>query len=199
MEPIDDRERNSRFWQLDHWGAPIVGVLIILLALVGISASRAEPTSTPEGEVGEVCDGHDCNSRRHGRWGHHRRGHRFFGHRRHDSEAAREHMQYAAGWMLKRLDVEGDVKEQIQARLDIAFDELMPLMEAHKDARETWLETVLGTDEVDREALEAQRRTIMASADRATQILSNTIADVAEMLTPEQRAAIAERLRSHHY
>lgn len=108
-------------------------------------------------------------------------------------------MQYAAGWMLKRLDVEGDVKEQIQARLDIAFDELMPLMEAHKDARETWLETVLGADEVDREALEAQRRTTMASADRATQILSNTIADVAEMLTPEQRAAIAERLRSHHY
>jgi Spy/CpxP family protein refolding chaperone len=108
-------------------------------------------------------------------------------------------MQYATGWMLKRLDVEEAAKEKIQARLDSAFDELVPLVEAHKGSHEIWLEAVLGADEVDRARLEAQRHQAMADADRASQILTNTLADVAEMLTPEQRAEIAEKIRKHHH
>ncbi|MCP5039622.1 MAG: periplasmic heavy metal sensor [bacterium] len=196
MARNEDGNRNDKFYHLDHWGTPIVGVLTILLALVAISASQAETTSSTD--AGEVCASGECEERSHGRWGHHRRGHRFFGHRGHDPEIAKERMQFAAGWMLKRLDVEQEVRDQIQARLDTAFDDLLPIMEEHKGSRDVWLEAVLGEDGIDREVLEAQRETSMASADRAAQIVTTALADVAEMLTPEQRAEIAERIRRHH-
>ncbi len=195
MTEFNGRERTTGFWYRSGWGAPVAGILIILLALAGISVSQAETTDATE----EECREGDCNHRRHGRWGHHRRGRHFLGNRGHDPERAKEHMEYATGWMLKRLDVEEDVQEQIQTRLDTAFDELVPLAEAHKDTRHLWIETVLGADEVDREGLEAQRATAMASADRATEIVTNALADVAEMLTPEQRAEIAEKIQRYHH
>ncbi len=107
-------------------------------------------------------------------------------------------MQYATGWMLRRLEVEDEVQEQIQDRLGIAFEELVPLIEAHRDTRETWIEAVFGSEEVNRTGLEAQRQSAIAAADRATLIIADAISDVAEMLTPEQRAEVAEKIRSHH-
>lgn len=201
MEQYEDRDRNRSFWRLDSWGAPVLGILFMLLTLVAISASQARSAVAAEEaveEAEEACSGHDCGERHRGHWGHRERGHHFSRHRGHDPERARERMQYATGWMLKRLDVEDAVKEQIQARLDTAFDELLPLVEAHRGAHEIWLEAVLSGDEVDRAGLEAQRHSAMADADRASQILTNTLADVAEMLTPEQRAEIAEKIRRHH-
>ncbi len=195
MTQSKSRQRNNGFWQRGGWGVPMAGILVILLALAGISASQAEPNADTE----EACADGDCNHRRHGRWGHHRRGHRFFGDRGHDPERAREHMQYATGWMLERLDVEEDVQGQIQARLGTAFEELVPLAEAHRDTRHVWLEAALGADGVDREQLEALRTGTMASADRVTEIVTNALADVAEMLTPEQRVEIAERIERHHH
>ncbi|MBW2724082.1 MAG: hypothetical protein JRE71_06805 [Deltaproteobacteria bacterium] len=201
MEQFEDRDRNNKFWRFDGWGTPILGVLFMLLVLVAISASQARSADAAEEveQAEEVCAGHDCGERHRGHWGHRERGHHFSRHRGRDPEVARERMQYATGWMLKRLDVEDEVKEQIQARLDTAFDELLPLVEAHKGTHEIWLEAVLSGDEVDREGLEAQRHSAMADADRASQILTSTLADVAEMLTPEQRAEIAEKIRKHHH
>ncbi len=196
----DGQEERRFFWRLDGWGAPIVGVLIVLILLVGISVSQAEPTTTST----EACSGDDCGDERQSRWGHKRGGHRFFGHRghhgdRHDPERAKEHMQYATGWMLKRLDVEDDVEEQIQARLETAFDALVPVATAHKDSRDDWIQAMLGSERVDRDALAAQREATLTAATEAMQIVTDALADVADMLTPEQRAEIAEKIQRHHH
>ena len=194
MARFSNRQRNEGFWRFERWGAPMVGVLIVLLALVGISATQDEPGDSAEEVVAE----HASDHRWGGGWGRHRGGHGMFGRHGPDPERAKDHMQYAAGWMLRRLDVAEDAQERIQSRLDSAFDELMPLIQAHKGSRDSWLEAMLGADEVDREGLEAQRRDTLDAADRATQIISDAFADIAEELTPEQRSKIAEKIRSRH-
>ena len=64
MEPINDHERLGKFWRFEHWGAPMLGVVIILLALVGISASRAEPVEAgkEEAAIEEGCSRHECKT-----------------------------------------------------------------------------------------------------------------------------------------
>ncbi len=186
---------NTSFFRLDGWGLPIVGVLTMLLALVAIAATRAEATDK------ESCEGEACVEAAddHHGWGHHRRGHGFFGRRgHHDPEEAKEHMQYAAGWMMRKLDVEEPVREQIHARLETAFDDLHPIVEKHRESRGVWVEAMFG-ETVDREALEAQRKQAMESAEQAMQIFTDTMADVSEMLTPEQRAQITERIERHRH
>ena len=204
MSQFDNHERNDQLRRLGDWGAPIAGILVVLVALLGISVSQAEATDGGE-EVGAE---KECNHAGRGRWRHHRGGHRFFGHgsfghrsfghRGHDAERAREHMQYAAGWMLARLEVEDDVQDRVQARLEAAFDELAPLIEEHMNTHESFAATLLGADEVDRDELEVQRQAAMAAADRTTSIVTHAFADIAAMLSPAQREQIAERLGRHH-
>lgn len=85
-------EERGLFSRLDGWGAPIAGILIVLLLLVGISVNRAEATD----ESSEACSGEACEDERESHWGferhnkrfHHAdrdRGHRGWG-RRHDVE-----------------------------------------------------------------------------------------------------------------
>jgi protein CpxP len=198
MKRNQDSDRQNQFWRFNRWGSPILGILIILCALGLIAASNAETTD----RAGDSCTSDACasdsGSEGHGGWGHRRGGHRFFGHGGRDPEVAREHMQYATGWMLRRLDVDDAVQEQIQARLDLAFSELAPLIESHKGSHGIWLDDVLGGDAVDRAGLESQRQQAIATADSASQIVAGALADVADMLTPEQRAQIAEKIRQHH-
>jgi Spy/CpxP family protein refolding chaperone len=175
-------------------GAPITGVMVVLIALVGISVSQAG-VNTEDDSIGE-CEGRDSSGWAH-RWHHGRRGGGLFGPKEHDPERARDHMQYAAGWMLHRMEVEDEVRDRIQARLDTAFVELSPLMGTHRENRGVWMEAML-REEVDRTALEAQRQEALASASRASEIVVTAMADVAEMLSPEQRSALLERIREHH-
>jgi len=185
---------SRNFVRRNQLGAPIAGVLVVLIALVGISVSQAgvndSQTATSESEKDEP--GFFAK-----RWHHSRRGHYRMRGGEHDPQRAKEHMQYAAGWMLNRLDVEDEARDQIQARLDAAFDELAPLMEGHREGRITWLEAML-RDDIDRGALEAQRLDAMAVAGEASEIVVSAMADVAELLTPEQRAELLDRIRDHH-
>ncbi|MFT5444711.1 MAG: protein CpxP [Myxococcota bacterium] len=195
MADSNNEDRSNTIWRLGRWGAPIIGVLVVVLALAGISVSQAESATSDQ----IACNGDDCEGDGHKRWGKHRRGGRWFGHRGHDPERAKEHMQYATGWMMKRLDVEDDARDEIEARLDSAFDELVPLFESHKGARANWLESMLGEDGVDRQELAAQSEQAMLTVDSAMQIVTTAMADVAELLTPEQRAEIAEKIRKHRH
>lgn len=196
-----DEERNF-FWRFDGWGAPIAGVLIVLLLLIGISVNQAEATDNSI----EECSGEDCVEESDRRWGFERHGRRHHGHHgrrggwgRHDPERAKEHMHFATGWMLRRFDVEDDVRGQIQARFDTAFDALAPLVEAHKESRDTWLESMLEGETVDRTALASQRESTLDAAAEAMEIVTDALADAADLLTPEQRAEIAEKIRRHRH
>lgn len=189
-------ERTPGLFRLEGWTFPILGVLTIALALFAIAATRAEATN---GEEGATCGDGACISEAdsHRGFGHHRRGRGWFGRDRHDPEDAKEHLQFAAGWMMRKLDVEEPAREQIRARLDAAFDELHPLVLKHRESKGAWVEAVLG-EQVDREALARQREETIDAAEDAIEIMSDAMADISELLTPEQRAQIAERIRRHH-
>lgn len=121
----------------------------------------------------------------HGRWS--RSGGPFAG----DPEAAQEHARFMAAWMLDRVDASDEQQEQAQALVAEAAAELLALGRQHRENRGAFLE-LLSRPALDRDALEELRRGEVALADRASRRLVETLSDVAEVLTPEQRVELAE-------
>jgi Spy/CpxP family protein refolding chaperone len=94
--------------------------------------------------------------------------------------------------------VEIDATDAQRARLDPivkqAAKDLLPMRERMRDARKQGL-AVLTAASVDRNALESLRADQLQAADAASQRLVQALADVADVLTPEQRKNLAERLQ----
>ena len=103
--------------------------------------------------------------------------------------------------MLKHLYVEIDATDAQKARLDPivkqAMGDLMPLRQSMHEARQKAMALLTG-DRVDREAIEALRAEQMQLADQASKRITQALADVAEVLTPEQKKEIAERMQRRH-
>jgi len=84
-----------------------------------------------------------------------------------------------------------------------AANDLLPLREQEQRARQDGLD-LLAAPAVDRAAIERLRTAQIALADQASKRIAQAIADVADVLTPEQRKALAERIsqgpwsRWHH-
>ena len=101
---------------------------------------------------------------------------------------------------LKHLYVELDATAEQQQRLDPIVKEaardLMPLHEKFHAARKRGLELLTATS-VDRGAIENLRAEQLQLAETGSRRLAQALADVADVLTPEQRKTIAERLERH--
>jgi Spy/CpxP family protein refolding chaperone len=103
--------------------------------------------------------------------------------------------------MLKHFYVEIDAtdaqKAQIAPLVKQAVDDLMPLHSqlhtAHTHAMQALTETT-----VDRGSLEAARVEHLQLADRASKRMTQLIADVGDVLTPQQRKALADHLERMH-
>jgi periplasmic protein CpxP/Spy len=99
--------------------------------------------------------------------------------------------------MLKHLYVEVDAtdaqKQQLAPIVKAAVRDLLPMRERMRDAR---LQAValLSQPTVDRAALEALRADQIQLADQASRRLTQALADVADVLTPEQRRALGGRI-----
>jgi Spy/CpxP family protein refolding chaperone len=65
-----------------------------------------------------------------------------------------------------------------------------------RDTRSSLVTALTGAD-VDRQSIESLRAARMASLDQASERVLQALADVAEILTPAQRAEIAEKLARH--
>ena len=100
--------------------------------------------------------------------------------------------------MLKHFYVEIDATDAQRARLEPivkqAVKDLLPMRERVRGARKEGL-AVLTAASVDRNALERLRAEQIQAADAASQRLVQALADVADVLTPEQRKQLAERLQ----
>ena len=98
--------------------------------------------------------------------------------------------------MLKHFYVEIDAteaqKQQLSPIVKAAATDLLPLAGQMRDTRRQALQ-VLSQPSVDRGALEALRAEKLRLADQASRRLTAALADVADILTPEQRRALAER------
>ncbi|MCG6876185.1 MAG: Spy/CpxP family protein refolding chaperone [Betaproteobacteria bacterium] len=115
-------------------------------------------------------------------------------HARHDMspELRAKHVDLMVEHMLEGIDVSADQKTRINAIVTATFKEMEPLREQRFEARREAIE-ILTRPTVDRAAIEVFRVEKLKLADAASQRVTQAIADVAEVLTAEQRAALAEK------
>jgi len=88
-------------------------------------------------------------------------------------------------------------KAQIGPLVKQACTELMPLHESVHGAHDEAL-ALLRAERFDRAALESMRTRHVQEVDVASRRLAQLVADVAETLTPAQRALLADHIARHH-
>jgi len=104
-----------------------------------------------------------------------------------------EHMQA----MLTKIGASDAQKTQIEGLLKPAFDEMSAVHEAHSAAFAQFHEAITAPS-VDRARIEALRAEQLKTLDEASKRMVTAITDAAEVLSPEQRAALAAEIRKHH-
>ena len=155
------------------YGALAAGALLTLVAARPIAAA--------------IQQGGDFHRRWAAHWGPHAMS----------PEAAREHLQVAAKWALRDIDASDQQQEKVNAIVAAAVDDLLRLRQQHQ-ANQAALHAQLTGASIDRAALEEIRKSEMTLADEASKRLVQALADASEVLTPEQRQALAERIHGHH-
>lgn len=120
--------------------------------------------------------------------------HRGYGH---DPGQMREHAYRAVSHLLSRVDASD---EQHDAAREIVDETFVELAEIRLDRRALHGEVMalISAETVDRDAIEALRAEKLASADRASRVLTRGLVELAEVLTPEQRGQLQELGRGHH-
>jgi len=101
--------------------------------------------------------------------------------------------------MIKRFAGRVDATPEQRGKLEViakgAARDLMPLREKLHSARQDAI-ALAGAPDVDRAALEKLRAGQIALADSASKRMTQALADAAEVLTPQQRQKLAERMQS---
>lgn len=102
--------------------------------------------------------------------------------------------------MIERLvpDATPEQKTKLTAIAKARFDELRPLNEKLRAARADEMK-LLSQPTIDRNALEKARQANQQLADQRSRIVIKSFADAAEVLTPAQRVAVAEKLAKHRH
>jgi Spy/CpxP family protein refolding chaperone len=110
-----------------------------------------------------------------------------------NSEQHLEHMQA----MLTKIGASDAQKSQIEGILKPAFDDMKATREAHFAAFKQFHEA-MGAPSIDRARLESLRAAQVKSLDEASKRLVTAIGDAAEVLSPEQRAALIQQFEKRH-
>jgi protein CpxP len=94
------------------------------------------------------------------------------------------------GWAV---DASTEQKSKINAIAQKAADDIFVLRQKHLEARKQVVE-LLAAPAVDRAKLEALRTDQMKLAETATKRVTDAVADIADVLTPAQRADLGQRV-----
>jgi periplasmic protein CpxP/Spy len=130
-------------------------------------------------------------------WHRHWGGHGRFAFDSINPEAAREHLQVAAKWALRDIDATEEQQEKINTIVTGAVDDLFALRDRHRANRQAFHDELTAA-KVDRAALEETRKAEIALADEASKRLVQALADISDVLTPEQRQALVQKIHRHH-
>ena len=129
----------------------------------------------------------------------------FGGHGRHglghgmmqDPERAKAHAAVAVEWAFRAVDATDQQKEEGRVVVERLIDQLVPLREEHVVHRQAVARELL-EPQIDRAALEQLRTEGLGLADEASRIMVDGVADLAEVLSPEQRAELLELAHRFH-
>lgn len=165
--------RRRRFWLAG-------GGILAGLAALGALAPRASASRALVG---------------HGSFGHGR--HSLGAHALNDPAAAKQHAGMAVEWVLRGVNATDEQKQRAKRITDRLIDEISPSIEKHRGFREA-MARELAKPEIDREAIEGLRREEIALADEASKRVVAAIADLGEVLTPEQRAELVAFAHRFH-
>ncbi|MEO6324759.1 MAG: Spy/CpxP family protein refolding chaperone [Thermoanaerobaculia bacterium] len=91
---------------------------------------------------------------------------------------------------LDKVGATASQKQQIKAIVDAGFARHKALAAEHEQLHSQLLAAVSG-DTVDRAAIEVTRATALARIDQGSRELAQSLGDIAEVLTPSQRAKLA--------
>ena len=108
-----------------------------------------------------------------------------------DPERAKRHLGLAAEWVYDRVDATDAQKQDAKSVLSATVDFMVPIATQHRENREAMV-TILSSDPIDRSALEELRQSELSLADSASTGLLDALVELAETLTPAQRAELVE-------
>jgi protein CpxP len=112
------------------------------------------------------------------------------------SISAEDHLEHMQA-MLTKIGASDAQKAQIEGLLKPAFEEMKAAHEAHSAAFAQFHEAITAPS-IDRGRIEALRAEQLKSLDEASKRMVTAITDAAEVLSPDQRAALAAEIHNHH-
>jgi protein CpxP len=154
--------------------------------LVALFAARPIAAAIQDGGAAHRFGGHFGG--RMSRWG---------GHGPANPQSVKEHAGMATKWVLRDIDASDEQQERVTTIVSGAIDDLFRLKEKHQGNRQAFA-AQLGAASLDRAALEEIRKSEIALADEASKRLVQALVDASEVLTPEQRQALVERVHRLH-
>jgi len=117
-------------------------------------------------------------------WGGHRHGPI-------DPTRAQQHAEHVVGHLAWAIDATPDQRQKLTTIATALVKDLMPAHEKMRAARGRAVQ-LLRAPQTDRAALEALRAEQMALADDLSKRVAQGLADAADVLTPQQRAKLAQ-------
>ena len=111
-----------------------------------------------------------------------------------DAEEMARRLDWRIGRLIKDVGGTPEQKDKLVAIASAAMVDMRPLRDQARQARMRGLD-LLAAPVVDRRALEQVRATQMQAADARSRRMVQAMADAADVLTPEQRVKVAERMK----
>jgi Spy/CpxP family protein refolding chaperone len=103
---------------------------------------------------------------------------------------------HGMGRVLNQLDLTDEQEDKIFEIMDGVRGEVRPLMREFRDTREDLVE-ILSAETIDRQAVETLRAERVATLDTTSKTMTEALLNAADVLTPEQRAELAELIEDH--
>jgi len=114
-----------------------------------------------------------------------------------DPAAAQAHVDHVLKHLYAEIDATDAQKAQIGPLAKQAVTDLMPLHSTLQTAH-SQMKQALEQPTIDRAGLESGRAELLQAADQASRRIVQLVADVGDVLTPEQRKGLADHLQQLH-